>query len=75
MHHYDCNKDSKWLPNPIWPPKSAKLFKIPKMDENVQYCVFFVLFFILALIPAMSLELIKLDGEIKRIPFVSSLVI
>ena len=29
----------------------------------------------LALVPAMSLELIKLNGEINRIPFVASLVI
>ena len=34
-----------------------------------------LIFFILTLIPAMSLKLIKLDGEIKRIACVSSLVI
>ena len=38
-------------------------------------CKYVVSSFILALIPAMSLEKIKLDGEINRIPFVTSLVI
>ena len=38
-------------------------------------CKYVVSSFILALIPAISLELIKLDGEINRVPFVTSLVI
>ena len=38
-------------------------------------CKYIVSFFILALIPAISLEYIKLIGEIKRIPFVTPLVI
>ena len=38
-------------------------------------CEYVASSFILALIPAMSLESIKLGGEINRIPFVTSLVI
>ena len=38
-------------------------------------CKYIILSFTLALIPAMSLEYIKFDREINRIPFVTSLVI
>ena len=38
-------------------------------------CIYVVSSFILALVQAMSLEKIKLDGKINRFPFVTSLVI
>ena len=38
-------------------------------------CKYIISSFTLALIPAMSLEYIKFDREINRIPFVTSLVI